>query len=153
MSLRMNIRPMATLSLLMLALALGPASGQGAATPSAAARDEPEGLLDSLARQSGLRAKPVESPDFVRETRPSELSFSPVHSKRPDVPGKLLTAEELKAKERELDALKSTHDGLAKRPPSKVVYKPLEAPGVLKQPPPKPIEEPAPPRIEIPTNR
>ena len=149
----MNIRPMATLSLLMLALALGPASGQGAATPSSAERDEPGGLLGSLARQTGLRAKPVESPDFVRETRPPELSFSPVHSKRPEVPGKLLTADELKAKERELDALKSTHDGLAKRPSSKVVYKPLEAPGIMKAPAPKPVEQPSLPKIEIPTNR
>ncbi len=81
------------------------------------------------------------------------MNFLPVHGKRPEAPGKLLSSEELQAKERELDALKASHDQIAQRPSSKVTHKPLQAPAPAKTAPPKAPEALQPPKIEIPTNR
>ncbi len=123
----MDLRPAFALSFVILALGLSPLSAQG--TGSAPAGAEQSGALDGLARRAGLGSKPVEPAGFVRESRPAELNYIPVHSKRPDAPGKLLTADELKAQERELDSLKASHDAAAKRSSSKVGYRPLQAPG------------------------
>jgi hypothetical protein len=124
----MDLRLVAVLSLLWLATGLGPVGAQGTSAAPAPVPGEDDGPLAALARTTGLRSKPVEAPDFVRSSRPAETSFIPVHSKRPEAPGKLLTADELSAKERELDTLKASHDAIAKRPPSAVAYKPLQAP-------------------------
>lgn len=129
MSLRMNRRPVFALSLAILALGLAPAFAQGTGPAPARARVEEQGALEGLARSTGLGSKPVEPAAFVRDSRPADMNYIPVHSKRPEAPGALLTADELKAKERELDALKANHDSIAKRSPGKVAYKPLEAPG------------------------
>lgn len=125
----MNRRPAFALSLAILALGLAPAFAQGTGSAPARAKAEEQGALEGLARSTGLGSKPVEPAGFVRDSRPADMNYIPVHSKRPEAPGKLLTAEELQAKERELDALKANHDAIAKRSPGKVAYKPLEAPG------------------------
>ena len=127
-SFRMNPLPLAVLTCLSLALAFSPACAQGATAVAAPAHAEEDGPLSALARTTGLRSKPVEAAEFVRNSRPGEMDFIPVHSKRPEAPGRLLTADELSAKEHELDALKARHDTIAKRKPAKVVYKPLQAP-------------------------
>ena len=116
-----------SMSLVILALGLSPVSAQGAGP--APAKAEQSGPLEGLARSTGMGSKPVEPAGFVRASRPAELNYIPVHSKRPDAPGKLLTADELKARERELDALKASHDAAANRTASKRAYRPLQAPG------------------------
>jgi len=148
MSERMDHRKAVALLFLLLVPALSPACAQGAATPPV----EQDGPLGALARQTGYRSKPVEAADFVRESRPAEMNYIPVHSRRPDAPGKLMTADELAAKERELDALKANHDGIAKRPRSAVAYKPLQAPAPPKLAP-RPATEPQGVKLEIPTLR
>ncbi len=132
--------------LAMLAMTQAPAIAQSAP----AAQDGP---LDSLARQVGQRSKPVQPSEFVRESRPNELNFVPVHSKRPEPQGKLLTPDELKAKERELDALRVSHDKEGDRKPLKAAYKPLVAPAPPKKAKPAPAAEPQPVKLDIPTLR
>lgn len=141
MSSRMSrpiFRPFAPAALLAL-LALAPAAAQ-------------DGPLDSLATSVGQRSKPVEPAGFVRDSRPSDLNYLPVHSKRPEPKGKLLTADELKAQERELDALRATHDKAGERRPARAAYRPLQAPGGAKKAESKPVE-PRPVTLAIPTLR
>ena len=152
----MDLRPAFVLSLAVLALGLSSACAQqGAGASAAPARAEQPGVLEGLARSTGLGSKPVEPADFVRSSRPADLNSIPVHSARPEAPGKLLTADELKARERELDALKASHDAIASRPSSKVAYKPLQAPAQPKgAPPPAPAAPQAPPlKVDGPTVR
>ena len=120
----MSFRPAVSLVIVFTALGLSCALAQGVAPASA----DQDGPLESLGRLIGLRPKPVEPADFVRDTRPSETNFIPVHTPRPNNHERIMTNDELRAKERELDALKAGHDQIAKRPPSKVAHKPLEAP-------------------------
>ena len=151
----MDLRPAFALSLAILASGLSPAFSQGAGVSSGPDKGEQPGFLEGLARATGLGSKPVEPAEFVRNTRPSDLNYIPVHSKRPETPGKLLTADELKARERELDALKASHDSIGGRPPAKVVYKPLQAPGQSKGAAPAASAAPQaqPPKVEGPTVR
>jgi hypothetical protein len=149
MSERMDHRQAVALFCLLLFAGLSPACAQGVALPQV----EQDGPLGALARQTGYRSKPVEAADFVRESRPAEMNYIPVHSKRPDAPGKLLTADELAAQERELDALKVNHDAIAKRPRSAVAFKPLQAPSPPKPVAPRPATEPQGVKLEIPTLR
>jgi hypothetical protein len=150
----MDLRPVFILYLLGLALGLSPACAQGAAP--APAKVEQPGAMQGLARSVGMSAKPVEPAEFVRNSRPDDLNYIPVHSKRPEAPGKLLTADELKAKEHELDSLKSSHDAIAKRPPVKVEYRPLQVPaqpkGVAPSPPAAALQAP-PVKVQGPTLR
>ncbi len=150
----MDLRPAFALSLAVLALGFVPACAQGAGPAPARAKAEEPGALEGLARSTGLGSKPVEPAGFVRDSRPADLNYIPVHSKRPEAPGKLLTSDELKARERELDALKANHDSVAKRSAGKVAYKPLEAPGRPKGAAPAAPAPQAPPlKIEGPTLR
>ena len=151
----MDLRPAFALSLAFVAWGLSPALGQGATPSPAPDRREQPGFLEGLARGTGLGSKAVEPAEFVRNSRPADFNYIPVHSKRPDAPGKLLTADELKARERELDALKASHDAIASRRPAKVVYKPLQAPGQPRNAAPAaPAVPPAPPlKVEAPTVR
>ena len=126
MSEPMTFRSAASVTIVLIALGFSPAFAQGAAP--AAAQAEDDGPLESLGRMMGLRPKAVAPAEFVRETRPSESNFIPVHSPRPNTHDRILTTNELQAKERELDALKTTHDQIGKRPANNVAYKPLEAP-------------------------
>ena len=127
-------------AVLLAVIALAPAAAQ-------------DGPLDSLATRVGQRSKPAESADFVRNSRPADLNYLPVHSKRPEPKGKLLSDDELKAQERELDALRAAHDKAGERTPVKAAYKPLKAPGQPKKTQPKPAAEPEPVKLVIPTLR
>ncbi len=129
------------------------ALAQAHATASAETAAAQDGPLDSLARQVGQRSKPVDSANFVRDSRPAELNYVPVHSKRPEPQGKLLTTEELKAKEHELDALHASHDKAGERRSVKATYKPLRAPAPPKKTQPRPTVEPQPVKLVIPTLR
>jgi hypothetical protein len=145
----MDFRPFAVSALLGLAFGPSSAFAQGAAP----AQVEQSGPLDAFARSLGQRAKPTQPADFVRETRPAELDFIPVHSKRSEPPGKLLTADELKAREHELDDLKAAHDKIGDRQHVKVVYKPLQAPNPPRKAAPAPASEPPAVKLDIPTLR
>ncbi len=145
----MSFRPTVALVIIFTALGLSRALAQGAAPAPA----EQGGPLDSLSRLIGLRSKPVEPADFVRLTRPAETNFIPVHTPRPNNHERILTNDELRAKERELDALKASHDQIAKRPPSKVAHKPLEAPAQPKGPPTRPQQGPQEIKLVIPEAR
>jgi hypothetical protein len=64
-----------------------------------------------------LYHEPVEPKEFVRATRPPEenLRYIEVHSGRQDPPGRVMTTEELAARERELDAIRARHDRIGGR--------------------------------------
>jgi hypothetical protein len=149
MSEQMFFRPAVAFVIVFTALGLSCALAQG--VPPAPA--EQGGPLDSLGRLIGLRSKPVEPADFVRETRPAETNFIPVHTPRPNNHERIMTKEELRAKERELDALKASHDQIANRPPSKVAHKPLEAPAQPKGPPTRTQQGPQDIKVVIPEAR
>ena len=145
----MSFRPTVPLVIVFTAFGLSCALAQGAAPASA----EQDGPLESLGRLIGLRSKPVEPAEFVRETRPAETNFIPVHTPRPNNHERILTNDELRAKERELDALKASHDQIANRPPSKVAHKPLEAPVQPKGPPTRTQQAPQEIKLVIPEAR
>ncbi len=147
----MTIRSAASLIVIFVTLVSPLAFAQG--SNPAPAKAEQEGPLESFGQLIGLRSKAVTPADFVRESRPAESNFIPVHSPRPTTQDRLYTTDELRAKERELDALKATHDQLGGRPPAKVVYKPLQAPTPS---PVAPVRAPQPPaevKLTIPQNR
>ena len=149
MSEQMSFRPTVSLVMVFTALGLSCALAQGAAPAPA----EQGGPLESLGRLIGLRSKPVEPAEFVRETRPAETNFIPVHTPRPNNHQRILTNDELRAKERELDALKATHDQIGKRPPSKVAHKPLAAPAPPKGTPARTPQAPQDIKLVIPEAR
>ncbi len=83
-----------------------------AATPAAA-----ESLLDSLAKSTGLMARPADPPDFVKTSRPSEEPAAiPVFS-APDEPRSTVkTPAQLKAMDADLEgAGQKTRAGSSRR--------------------------------------
>ena len=151
MSEHMNHRSAAFL--IVFFIALGASSAFAQVASPAPVQTEPDGPLESFGQMIGLRPKHVPPADFVRESRPAESAFIPVHSPRPIVQDRLLTTDELRAKERELDALKATHDHLGSRPPAKVVYKPLQAPAPSPVAPVTAQQPPPEVKLTIPQNR
>ena len=145
----MSSRPMVSLVMLFTVLGLSCAFAQGAAPAPA----EQDGPFESLGRLVGLRPQPVKPAEFVRESRPAETNFIPVHTPRPNNHERILTNDELRAKERELDALKATHDQIGKRPPSTVAHKPLEAPAPPKGTPARTPQAPQDIKLVIPEAR
>jgi len=147
MSQPMTFRLAASLTTVVLALGLSPALAQGAA------QTEQDGPFESLGRMIGLRPQPNAPADFVRDSRPAESNFIPVHSPRPNTHDRILTNDELQAKERELDALKASHDKLGNRPATNVAHKPLQAPAPSKVAPAKPQQVPQEVNLTIPEAR
>ena len=151
MSEPMTFRAAASLTIVFLALGSPAAMAQGAG--SAPAQAEQDGPFESVGRMIGLRPKASATADFVRESRPAETNFIPVHSPRSNTHDRLLTNGELQAKERELDALMATHDHLGNRSATKVAHKPLQAPAPSKVPPPKPLQASQDVKLAIPEAR
>lgn len=151
MSQPMTVRLAASLMIAFFALGLSPALAQGA--DPGAAQTEQDGPFESFGRMIGLRPKPSAPADFVRDSRPAESNFIPVHSPRPNTHDRLLTNDELQAKERELDALKASHDKLGNRPATNVAHKPLQAPAPSKVAPAKPQQVPQEVKLAIPEAR
>ena len=88
-----------------------------------------------------LRADPVEPADFVKRTRPPEdrLDYVPVGGPRPEPASKIMSFEELKAREAELDAIRARHDGIGGRkrpagPVKSVAYEPKKPSPRKRQP-------------------
>ena len=147
MSQPMTFRLAASLTIVFLGLGLSPALAQGAA------QTEQDGPFESFGRMIGLRPQPSAPADFVRDSRPAESNFIPVHSPRPNTHDRILTNDELQAKERELDALKASHDKLGNRPATIVAHKPLQAPAPSKVAPAKPQQVPQEVKLTIPETR
>ena len=147
----MTSRSVASLTMVLIALGLSPALAQGAAP--APAQTEQDGPFESLGRMMGLRPNAAAPADFVRESRPPENNFIPVHIPRPNTHDRILTNDELQAKERELDALKAAHDKIGNRPSPNVAYKPLQAPAPSKVPAAKPQQVPTEVKLAIPETR
>ena len=151
MSQPMTFRLVASLTIVFLALGLSPALAQGAGP--GAAQTEQDGPFESLGRMIGLRPQPSAPADFVRDSRPAESNFIPVHSPRPNTHERILTNDELQAKERELDALKASHDKLGNRPATNVAHKPLQAPAPSKVAPATTQQVPQEVKLTIPETR
>jgi hypothetical protein len=106
---------------LILAAALcAPATLVHAQQASPSRRPDASNPLDVISQGLKLRADPVEPKDFVRETRPSEerLKYIPTGSARPQPAGKVMNAEQVKAKEAELEAILARHDRVSGRRPT-----------------------------------
>jgi hypothetical protein len=90
------------------------------ATPSR--RPDASNPIDVISHGLKFRADPVEPRDFVRETRPSDekLNYIPTGSARPQPPGKIMTVDQVKAKEAELEAMLARHDKISGRRPATV---------------------------------
>ena len=149
MSEQMSFRPKVSFVIVFTALGMSCALAQGAA-PAPTGQDGP---LESLGRLIGLRPNPVEPAEFVRETRPAETNFIPVHTPRPNNHERIMTTAEVRAKERELDALKASHDQIGNRPTTKVAHKPLEAPAQPKAAPARTPQAPQDIKLVIPEVR
>ena len=72
--------------------------------------------------------------DFVRRSRPPEerLQFIEPHSARAEPPGRLMTFQELAARERQLEAIRARHDRIGRRQRVAVKYNSVAVP-------PKPV--------------
>ena len=90
--------------------------------------------MDVISHGIKLKFDPVEPADLVRKSRPSELNYVPVGAPRPEPAGKLLTLDELRAREAELDSVRSQHDRLAHRPAPRVAFNPVAQEPRKKQP-------------------
>ncbi len=86
-----------------LALLLALASAAPAAAQTSGGGADASGSFDGLLRAFDLKAKPVEAPDFVRQSRPATTDFIPVGRQHPDRPVKVMTPEEVEATTRDLD--------------------------------------------------
>ena len=82
-----------------------------------------------------LRADPVEPAEFVRRTRPPEdsLQYIPLGAAKAEPGSRLMTFDEIKAKEAELDGVRARHDRIGARPAPKgpiksVAYEPKSPP-------------------------
>lgn len=83
----------------------------------------------------------AEAPDFVAESRPGSLDYMPVGTAEPGPPTPARTAEEIKAAEAELDALRARNEAagaaaarLGGTPPPQPVILPAKRPNSAKTP-------------------
>jgi hypothetical protein len=61
----------------------------------------------------GAGPPPAKTPDFVQQSRPANLDYIPIAPTTPPRPTKPRTADEVKAAEAEMDALRSTNETAA----------------------------------------
>ena len=109
-----NVMRAARIAILVVAPTFGAAALAQDAAPAS------PGVMNSLARQLKLAPAPVHSADFVEKSRPAEgsLHYIPTGSARPEPGGPaVLTADQIRAKEVELDALLARHNAIAHRAP------------------------------------
>jgi hypothetical protein len=76
--------------------------------------------LDVVVNGMKLTTTPREPDDFVRKTRkPNEaLDYVPIAGERRDPAKRLMTGDEIRAREAELDAVRSRHDAVSRRRPA-----------------------------------
>lgn len=80
----------------------------------------PENPIEVISKGLKLRADPVEPADFVRQSRPAEdqLNYLSTGGHRPEPDNKILTPDQVKAKQAEMEALLARHDRIAGRKPA-----------------------------------
>ena len=92
--------------------------GMACAQQSAGHKPLPANPLEAISQGLKLRADPVESKDFVRESRPTDLQYIPAGTPRPQPPTKVMSADQVKAKQAELEAMLVRHDRATGRKPT-----------------------------------
>ena len=78
----------------------------------------PANPLEAISQGLKLRADPVESKDFVRESRPTDMQYIPAGTPRPQPPTKVMSADQVKSKQAELEAMLVRHDRVSGRKPT-----------------------------------
>jgi len=88
-----------------------------------------------VATSLGAGPRSAPTPDFVARSRPANLDYMPIGTPVPDRPTPARTAEEIKAAEAEMDALRSRNEAagaqaaeLGKTPPPEPVRLPVNPP-------------------------
>ena len=111
------------------ALLAGCAQAQGSDEPSA------------LSRSLKIRTVAQPAPDFVARTRPpaGSLDYIPVHAARTPPAGEPMTSDQIRAKERELDAVRAREDRAVGRRSAKPAPRSVADGGMPKRKPPQPI--------------
>ena len=84
-----------------------------------AAKPDP-GPFQVISKGLKLRADPVVPKDFVRDSRPADdqLNYIPTGSQRPQPPSQPMNADQVKAKQAELEAMLVRHDKVSGRKPA-----------------------------------
>ncbi len=117
----------ATVVALLLAVpaASAQASG-GGASPSP---------VDAIANGLKLTTTPREPEDFVRKTRGPQdsLGYVPVVGERREPAKRLMTGDEIRAREAELDAVRARHDASARRRPAAGPFRSAAPPVVARK--------------------
>jgi hypothetical protein len=125
---RPNAPPAGRQALLAVALAASIMSVQ----PGAALA---QGLLETLTQGPRLRTDPGEPADWVRASRPAvipDAAGADVGARQPR--RALLTPDDVRRKERELDALRVRHDRISGRKPATGKFRSAAAEPVVKTP-------------------
>jgi hypothetical protein len=103
-------------------------------------------ILSAAAGMAGCNSNPVRdvaasvgagpqmaaSPDFVARSRPADLEYIPISAAAPERPTPARTADEIKAAEAEMDALRAQNEAAG-----------AQAAELGKTPPPEPVRLPA----------
>lgn len=87
------------------------------AAPSAESTGPAQSILGAL----HLAAPDSDMPDFVRETRPQQLDYLPITSRGAEPDSPILTPDEIRRREADLEKLRSRHDRIAARAPAPAV--------------------------------
>ena len=82
-------------------------------------RRAPLGFIDTILQGPKLRADPVEPTDWVKARRPNELQEPARVQPGAEPARKLLTPDEIRRREAQLDAARSRHDQLSGRKPTR----------------------------------
>ena len=85
-----------------------------------------------VAASLGAGPQMAASPDFVARSRPADLDYMPISASVPERPTPARTAQEIKAAEAEMDALRARNEAAG-----------VQAADLGKTPPPEPIRLPA----------
>jgi|GEM_PF-4718574 hypothetical protein len=94
--------------------------GMACAQQSTGHKPLPANPLEAISQGLKLRADPVEPKDFVTGSRPTDMQYIPTGSPRPQPPSKVMTADQVKAKQAELEAMLVRHDRATGRKPTPV---------------------------------
>ena len=113
----------------------------GLAVANVAACADGSNPTKELANSLGLGPKVTPPPDFVAKTRPQSLDYMPIGVPAQDRPTKARTADQIKAAEAEMDALRAQNEAagaaaarLGETPDPKPVVAPDKKPAKKKTP-------------------
>jgi hypothetical protein len=115
----MTSRRQAPLALILAGVFAIISSVSASAQQEQGGRRAQPGFIDTILQGPKLRADPVEPADWVKARRPNELQ-EPVRVQPGAEPArKLLTPDEIRQREAQLDAARSRHDQLSGRKPTR----------------------------------